>query len=118
MGFTIYHNPRCSKSRATLAILEEAGIRPDIIEYLKHPPDAATIEHLASLLDCRPQDLIRDSDSDFQRQADEIAGYGRTEAADWLAAHPAALQRPIVVRDDRTAIIGRPPENVRRILRG
>lgn len=118
MEYTIYHNPRCSKSRATLALLEEAGIRPTVVDYLKTPPDARTLLGLARLLACGPADLIRESDPDYRERAAEIDAMADEDAARWLAGHPAALQRPIVVRGDEAAVIGRPPENVHRILRG
>jgi arsenate reductase len=116
MEYTIYHNPRCSKSRATLALLEEAGVQTRIVPYLKEPPAAGTIERLAAHLKCRPSDLIRRNDPDYRAGAAEIERMDDAETARWLAGHPAALQRPIVVREDGAAVIGRPPESVAGII--
>ncbi|WP_405233621.1 arsenate reductase (glutaredoxin) [Lentisalinibacter salinarum] len=117
MNYRIYHNPRCSKSRATLALLEEAGVAVTVTEYLKEPPDAATLLRITELLGCRPQDLIRRNDPDYRSERETVDALADDAAAAWLAAHPAAIERPIVVRDDDAAAIGRPPENVHGILR-
>lgn len=116
MLYRIYHNPRCSKSRATLALLEEAGVSLTVTEYLKEPPDAVTLLRITALLGCRPHDLIRGKDPDYLTERERVDALDDEAAADWLATHPAAIERPIVVRDDDAAVIGRPPENVRGIL--
>jgi len=117
MNYRIYHNPRCSKSRATLALLEEAGVPVTITEYLQEPPDAATLLRITELLGCRPRHLIRRNDPHFRSERQTVDALADDAAAAWLAAHPAAIERPIVVRDDDAAAIGRPPENVHGILR-
>lgn len=117
MNYRIYHNPRCSKSRATLALLEEAGVPVTVIEYLKEPPDAATLLRITELLGCRPRDLIRPNDPHFRSERQTVDALADDAVAAWLAAHPAAIERPIVVRGDEAAAIGRPPENVHGILR-
>jgi arsenate reductase len=117
MNITIYHNPRCSKSRKTLELIKEAGIEPTVVEYLKDPPAAARTEELATLLGLDVADLLRKSEADFTG-ADDVPSLADNAAlAAWLEAHPRVLQRPIVVDDDRNvAVIGRPPENVLELL--
>jgi arsenate reductase len=111
---TIYHNPRCGKSRATLALIEEKGIAPEIIEYLKTPPSAAELKALCRKLGVKPEALARKGEDIYKT---EYAG--RTLSDDeWIDAmtrHPILIERPIVVRGAR-AVIGRPPENVLRLL--
>ena len=118
MNLTIYHNPRCSKSRKTLELIQDAGIEPKIIEYLDEPPQPARTEHLAALLGLTVADLLRKSEADFA-EADDLPSLTDDAAlAAWIEQHPAVLQRPIVVDDDRNvAIIGRPPENVTELLK-
>lgn len=118
MNITIYHNPHCSKSRKTLEIIQEAGIEPNIVEYLQEPPDAARTERLAALLGLDVADLLRKSEPDFTG-ADDLPELSDNAAlAAWIESHPKVLQRPIVVDDDRdVAVIGRPPENVLGLLK-
>ena len=118
MNMTIYHNPRCSKSRKTLEIIQENGIKPNIVEYLRQPPEAARTEHLAALLGLKVADLLRRSEADFV-EADDLPSLDDDAAlAAWIEDHPKVLQRPIVVDDDRdVAVIGRPPENVLELLK-
>lgn len=117
MSITIYHNPRCSKSRNSLALLKDAGVRPEVVAYLETPPDARTILHLAGLLGRPVADLLRRGEAEFREAADLPALDDDPALADWLARHPRVLQRPIVVDDagDR-AVIGRPPENVLKLV--
>lgn len=118
MNITIYHNPRCSKSRKTLEIIQESGIEPKIVEYLKDPPQAQRTEQLAELLGISVADLLRKSEADFT-EADDLPSLDDNAAlAAWIEAHPKVLQRPIVVNEDRNvAVIGRPPENVLELLK-
>ena len=118
MNITIYHNPRCSKSRKTLEIIQGSGIEPNIVEYLHQPPDAARTEHLAALLGLGVADLLRRGESDFA-EADDLPPLDDNAAlAAWMENHPKVLQRPIVVDEDRgIAVIGRPPENVLELLK-
>lgn len=108
----IYHNPRCTKSRQTLALLEDQGIEPEVIEYLKTPPDEATIARLLKYLDIEPRDLIR-------KKEYRTLGLSETEDPKELirrmAQHPQIIERPIVVVG-KQARIGRPPELVNEIL--
>ena len=117
MNITIYHNPRCSKSRKTLKIIQDAGADPRIVEYLRDPPDAATTLRLAQLLDLPVADLLRRGEAEFRDAINLPALDDDAALATWLEQYPQALQRPIVVDEDsNTAVIGRPPENVLRLL--
>ena len=118
MNITMYHNPRCSKSRKTLEIIQDNGIEPKIVEYLKEPPDGATTERLAALLGVSVADLLRKSEAEFA-EADDLPSLDDNAAlAGWIKEHPIVLQRPIVVDDERDlAVIGRPPENVLELLK-
>ena len=113
MSLVIYHNPRCSKSRATLALLQEQGQSPLIIEYLKEPLDSSTLLDLAGKLGVSVTDMLRKTEAPYKdlnlASADEYALISA------ICTHPTRLQRPIVVKDAR-AVIGRPPENVLSIL--
>lgn len=112
---TIYHNPSCSKSRKTLEIIREHGIEPRIVEYLKSPPAAETTLRLASMLGVGVAELIRTTDGD---ESEETVALNDNALAIWLETNPSALQRPIVVdENDSKACIGRPPENVLKLLK-
>jgi arsenate reductase len=113
MTVTIYHNPRCGKSRQTLALLEQRGIRPRVVEYLKTPPDAATLKRLLKQLGLKPRQLVR------KKEAAE-AGIDAAKLSDdalvaAMVKHPIVIERPIVVNGDQAAL-GRPPEAVLKIL--
>jgi arsenate reductase len=109
---TIYHNPRCSKSRQTLALLRERGIEPQVVDYLETPPDEKTLRNLLKKLGMAPADLIR-------KKEHAALGLPPTDDPDELiarmAAHPQIIERPIVVAG-KTARLGRPPEQVLEIL--
>jgi arsenate reductase len=117
MSITIYHNPRCSKSRKTLELLEQSGITPTIVEYLNTPPDAETTLRHARLIGIRVADLLRRGEEEF-KQANDLPDLNDDSAlAKWLEAHPKVIERPIVVDEanDR-AVVGRPPENVLELV--
>lgn len=117
MNITIYHNPKCSKSRKTLELIESNGITPKIIEYLAVPPNAATLQRLAKALNLPLADLLRKTESDF-RDAADVPVDDEAALASWLHDHPIALQRPIVVDEDSNrGVIGRPPENVLDLIK-
>ena len=117
MNITIYHNPRCSKSRKTLELIENAGLRPRIVRYLDEPPGAERIRELAAIIGVPVADLLRRNEEEFRNAAD-LPDLGDDAAlATWLARHPRVLQRPILIDDGaRVAVIGRPPENEQKIL--
>lgn len=109
---TIYHNPRCSKSRQTLALIEESGVDFSIITYLETPLDKKQLKALCKKLGQTPKDITRTSETVFKTISKPESNDEWYEA---LAAHPILMQRPIVVKGDN-AIIGRPPENVLALL--
>lgn len=116
MPLTIYHNPRCSKSRQTLERIEAAGQSPTVIRYLDTPPDVATLRALVQRLGVPVTDLIRFKEA-LAKELGLAAGDDRS-ADEWLALlaeHPRLLERPIV-DDGERAVIGRPPENVDALL--
>lgn len=115
MSVTIYHNPRCAKSRATLEILTSRGIQPAIIEYLKHPPSEATLRELVKLLGVTPRELVRSQEPEFTQAGLDDPSCSDAEIIRALARFPRLIERPIVV-NGRKAALGRPPENVTRIL--
>lgn len=117
MAVTIYHNPRCSKSRKTLQILGDSGVNPTIVLYLENAPSAASILKIAKQLGSPVSALVRQGEDEF-KQAPDLPDLNDSPAlAGWLSAHPVALQRPIVVNTDLgKAVIGRPPENVLELL--
>ncbi|MBT8146759.1 MAG: arsenate reductase (glutaredoxin) [Gammaproteobacteria bacterium] len=108
---TLYHNPRCSKSRAVLALLEENDISPEIIYYLDNPPDAKQLKALLKKLDMNVRDILRRSEQEYENLGLDDESLAEEIVLDLLIKHPKLLQRPIVVAGDQ-AIIGRPPENV------
>jgi len=116
MTITIWHNPRCSKSRETLALLQKKGVEPTVREYLKEPPTKAEVTRLIDLVGGNPGDLIRDGEAEFKALGKKKADLGKAEIAAAIAAQPILLQRPIVVAGARAAI-GRPPEAVLPLLR-
>lgn len=115
MDVTIYHNPRCSKSRQTLALLRERGIEPTVVEYLKTPPDAETLRTLLARLGLDPRGLMRRKEAAYREN-----GLGNPALDDdaliaAMAASPTLIERPIVVAGERAAL-GRPPEAALAIL--
>lgn len=112
---TILHNPRCSKSRQTLQLLHDRGIRPTIVEYLREPPSVDELADLLELLDLTPREMMRRKEAIFG-----VLGLDATELDDArlieaMHRHPILIERPIVITG-RKAAIGRPPENVLTIL--
>lgn len=112
---TIYHNPGCSKSRQTLALLQERGIEPTIVRYLDNPPGAAAISRLLGQLGLPARALLRSREVPYMALGLDDPARTDTELIEAIAAHPILLERPIVVKDNR-AVIGRPPENVLELL--
>jgi arsenate reductase len=115
MTTTIYHNPRCSKSRQALTLLHDRGIEPEIIEYLKTPPDAATLRHLLAKLGLEPRDLMRKKEKEYTLYHLDDPHLSREALIDAMVTHPKLIERPIVVKDDKAAL-GRPPEAVLSVL--
>lgn len=115
MHVTIYHNPRCSKSRQTLKLLQSKGIEPEIIEYLKTPPGKTTLKKLLSMLDMEPRDLMRKKESAYREAGLDDTSLSRDALIDAMVKHPILIERPIVVANNKAAL-GRPPEKVLEIL--
>jgi arsenate reductase len=111
MSVEIYHNPRCSKSRQALALLEEKGIQPNVVKYLETPPDAATLASLLEMLGMEPRDLMRKGEAEYKELNLQDPGLSREQLIAAMVAHPKLIERPIVVRDGKAAL-GRPPEQV------
>ncbi len=115
MTVTIYHNPRCSKSRQTLALLVERGVEPRIVEYLETPPSAEEFEVILNGLGMEPRDLMRRKEAPYAGNGLDDESLSRSELIAALRHDPLLMERPVVVADGKVAI-GRPPENVLEIL--
>jgi arsenate reductase len=115
MTITIWHNPRCGKSRQTLELLRKRGVEPAIREYLKAPPSKAEVETLIELVGGDPAQLIRDGEAEFKTLKKKKADMTKADIAKAIARHPILLQRPVVVAGKHAAI-GRPPEAVLPLL--
>ncbi len=111
----IYHNPRCSKSRQTLQLIEAADIAPDVVEYLKTPPSASEFDRVLTLLGIQPNELMRKKEAVYHDLGLSDRTLSRDETIQIMIDNPQLIERPIVVRGDR-AVIGRPPENVKELL--
>lgn len=111
----IYHNPRCGKSRKTLSLLREKGIEPKVVEYLKTPPSPKELEEILKLLDMEPRDLMRKKEKEFNSLKLDDPSKGPKVLIDAMIVHPILIERPIVVANG-AAVLGRPPENIEKIL--
>ncbi len=115
MAVTIYHNPRCSKSRQTLSLLEEKGIDIDVIEYLKTPPDENTLKEIIKKLDITPHELLRKNEDEYKQLGLDKKNISDEEIITAMVKHPGLIERPIVINRNKAAL-GRPPESVLKIL--
>ena len=115
MTVRIYHNPRCSKSRQTLKILQDQSVSPQIVEYLKTPPDADTLSDLLDMLGLEPRQLMRKKEAEYTESGADDPGLSRAQLIDLMVQYPKLIERPIVVSNGK-ATIGRPPESVLEIL--
>lgn len=114
MALKIYHNPRCSKSRETLALIQESGNDVEIVEYLKEIPSQDDLKLLLAKLNLKPQDIIRTTEAVYK---EKFKGLNLNDE-EWIMAmveYPKLIQRPIVVKGNK-AVIGRPPENVKELF--
>lgn len=116
-SFIIYHNPRCSKSRATLRLLRECGVEPRIVEYLRTPPTPDELENLAAKLGLGARSMLRAGEPEYRELGLADTTLDEARLFEAMAAHPKLIQRPIVVAGER-AVHGRPPENVNQLLDG
>jgi arsenate reductase len=115
MTVTIYHNPRCSKSRATLALLEARGVKPKIVDYLKSPPSAAELKAILNKLRLTPRDILRTSEPVYAELRLKTKALDDDALIALMVKNPILIERPIVVAGDKAAV-GRPLENVLAIL--
>jgi arsenate reductase len=113
MPVVIYHNPRCMKSRQTLALLEKRGLKPRIVEYLKTPPSAAELKAILAMLGMAPRALLRAKEA--KAAGLDKPGLSDDQVIAGMVRNPAAIERPIVVHGKRAAL-GRPPDAVLKIL--
>jgi arsenate reductase len=115
MSITIYHNPKCSKSRQTLELLKNNGITPTIIEYLKTPPTAETLKEILVQLGFAPRDLMRKKEAIYVERGLDNPSLSDDDLIDSMIKHPILIERPIVLANGKAAL-GRPPEQVLDIL--
>jgi len=115
MTVTIYHNPRCSKSRETLELIRGKGIEPEIVLYLETPPDADTLDHLLTLMGREPREAMRTKETPYKELGLSDPGTSREALIEAMVNHPVLIERPIVVSGGKAAM-GRPPEAVLAIL--
>ena len=113
--FTIYHNPRCSKSRQALQILRNRGIEPNIVEYLKTPLQKDELKKISTSLGLRPKDFTRKNESEFKEKSLVNHLENDDKMFELMAAYPKIIERPIVAFEDK-AVLGRPPENVLKLI--
>ena len=112
---TIWHNPRCSKSRETLALLQQRDMELEIVEYLKTPPSFAEIERALTLLKLEPRELMREGEAEYASSGADDESLSRASLIELMHRYPVLIQRPVVFADGQ-ARIGRPPEAVLEIL--
>ncbi len=112
---TIYHNPRCSKSRETLALLEARGVTPRVIEYLQTPPSKSELDRILKLLNLEPRTLMRKQEPEYRELKLDNEALTREQLIAAMVAHPRLIERPIVLANGKAAL-GRPPANVVAIL--
>ena len=115
MHVKIYHNPRCGKSRQTLLLLQQQGIEPEIVEYLKTPPNAQELNDILQKLDLEPRALMRKNETQYKANGLDDTSLDRQTLITAMIEHPILIERPIVIANDKAAI-GRPPEAVLTIL--
>lgn len=115
MSVRMFHNPRCSKSRATLDLLRERGIEPEITLYLETPPNAEELDYILELLGRQPRELMRSGETEYAEQELDDPQLTRAELIAAMVATPKLIERPIVLANGKAAV-GRPPESVLDIL--
>ncbi len=111
----IYHNPRCSKSRATLNLLRERGLEPEVVEYLNTPPDETTLREILDQLGIGPRELMRTGETEYRELGLDDPGVSDEQLLRAMVEHPKLMERPIVLHAGK-ARLGRPPERVLEIL--
>lgn len=116
MQLALYHNPRCSKSRQALSLLQERGHEPEIVRYLETPPDAATLDRILTALGKEPRELMRRQEEPYKRLGLDDPKMSRAALIRAMVENPILIERPILVRDGKRAALGRPPEAVLDLL--
>ena len=111
----IFHNPRCSKSRKTMQLIESNGINPEVVEYLKQPPSFRELSELLDQLGLEPRELMRTHEKPYKEKGLDDAQLSRDELITAMVEHPILIERPIVIHNGK-AVIGRPPEKVLELL--
>lgn len=115
MNLRFYHHPRCSKSREALELLRARGLQPEVVEYLKTPPDAATLEQILTALGIEPRALMRTKEPEYKALGLDDPSLSREALIDAMVGTPKLIERPILVKDGRV-VLGRPPEKILEIL--
>ncbi len=113
--YTIYHNPRCSKSRQTLQLLKDNGIEPKVVEYLNSPPSVKELKAILKALNCSAQDILRTKEDEYKQSGLNNDKLTVNQQLELMVQFPKVIERPIVVKNDK-AVIGRPPENVLELI--
>lgn len=115
MSVTIYYNPRCSKSRQALQLLQARGIEPKVVNYLETPPERSELLQILEMLAMEPRDLMRKQQAEYKANGLDRSEISRDRLIDAMLKHPILIERPIVVSGNRAAL-GRPPERILEIL--
>lgn len=115
MSVTIYHNPRCSKSRQTLQLLGENNVEPEVVEYLKTPPSTEELDNILNMLGLEPRQLMRTKEAEYKESGANDDSLSREQLIELMVQYPKLIERPIVITNGKAAI-GRPPEQVLDIL--
>ena len=112
---TIYHNPRCSKSRQTLNLIRGTGVEPEIVLYLEDVPSSADLKDALRMLGMKPEELLRRGELEFKEHFEDVDEMNDQEIIERMRRYPKVIERPIVINEGK-AVIGRPPENVLGVL--
>jgi len=112
---TIFHNPRCSKSRQTMELLHENSVTPEVVEYLKTPPDYQTIDDILKMLKIEPRQLMRTGEAEYKENDLANESLSREQLIEAMVNFPKLIERPIVIKNGKAAI-GRPPTAILEIL--
>lgn len=112
----IYHNPRCSKSRETLALINQHPVEVEIVDYLVNPPSASELAEILKKLKLKPRDIMRSKETEYTDSGLNNPELSEAQQIQLMVAHPKVIERPLVVCGDQ-AVIGRPPENVLQLLK-
>lgn len=114
--FSILHNPRCSKSRQTLTLLQENGVEPTVVEYLKQPPSEQQLHSIIKNLGVKPRDILRNKEAEYKDAGLDNKDLSDKEIVSLMVKYPKVIERPIVY-NDKVAAVGRPPENVLDLIK-